>query len=289
VAFGVFYIALIVALILSDFQYASWQDITNSLADENVRYSIWLSLITCTISAIVSMWFAIPIGYVLARLGRDAIERKFARRPIMRRLAMLVRYLVDTLLDIPIVLPPLVVGISLLILFQTSLGRWLDDSVQSMFSILGYRVGGITYEIPAIVLSQFTVAAAFAIRTMRGTFEQISEEPELVALTLGASRSQGFCRVAMPQAWRGSVAAFTLAWARSLGEFGPILIFAGTARMKTEVLSTTVYLSFQSGNLRGAVAASLILVTLAIVALVFTRLLTLGNGSGNGPAGGVVA
>ena len=71
------------------------------------------------------MWFAIPIGYALARLGRDAIERKFARRPFIRRLAKFARYLIDTILDIPIVLPPLVVGISLLILFQTSVGRWL--------------------------------------------------------------------------------------------------------------------------------------------------------------------
>ena len=64
-----------------------------------------------------------------------------------------------------------------------------------------------------------------------------------------------------------------------LGEFGPILIFAGTARMKTEVLSTTVYLNFQFGNLRGAVSASLILVTLAILVLVLTRLITLGGSS----------
>ncbi len=149
-----------------------------------------------------------------------------------------------------------------------------------LFLLLGYPgLKGITYEIPAVILGQFTVAAAFAIRTMRDTFEQISERPEKVALTLGASRFQSFTQVAMPQAWRGCVAAFTLAWARSLGEFGPILIFAGTARMKTEVLSTTVYLNFQFGNLRGAVAASLILLTVAIVALVFTRAVTLGGNS----------
>ena len=87
--------------------------------------------------------------------------------------------------------------------------------------------------------------------------------------------------MALPQAWPGAVAAFTLAWARSLGEFGPILIFAGTARMKTEVLSTTVYLNFQFGNLRGAVVASLILISVAVIVLIATRLLLLG-----GPTGG---
>ncbi len=266
-------------MVAADFRFARWEDIQTSLSDPRVRFSISLSLMTCTISAIFSMWVAIPTGYALARLGRDAIVRRFEQQPRIQRVAIAFRHLVDTLLDIPIVLPPLVVGISLLVLFQTPVGRWLDELAHHFFSWLGFPgIRGITYEIPAIILGQFTVAAAFAIRTMRDTFEQISERPERVALTLGASRFQAFSRVAMPQAWRGGVAAFTLAWARSLGEFGPILIFAGTARMKTEVLSTTVYLNFQFGNLRGAVAASLILVTVAILVLIATRLVTL-NGN----------
>lgn len=276
--FGLAYLILIIAMVAADFRFASWQDIQSSLADPRVRFSIWLSLLTCTISALISMWVAIPTGYLLARLGRDAIEQRFDRRPWLRRSALTVRYLVDTILDIPIVLPPLVVGISLLVLFQTPAGRWMDQATRDFFSSIGYSgIRGITYEFPAVILGQFTVAAAFAIRTMRDTFEQIDERPERVALTLGASRYQTFSQVALPQAWRGGVAAFTLAWARSLGEFGPILIFAGTARMKTEVLSTTVYLNFQFGNLRGAVAASLILVTVAIVVLISTRFLTLGG------------
>ena len=280
------YLLLIIAMVAADFRFATWQDLKVSLADERVRYSIWLSLITCTISAVLSMWVAIPTGYLLARVGRDAIAKRFERRPVLRRVAIAIRYTIDTLLDIPIVLPPLVVGISLLVLFQTPAGRWLDHSTHELFSWLGFPgIRGITYEVPAVILGQFTVAAAFAVRTMRDTFEQISDRPETVALTIGASRYQAFSRVALPQAWRGGVAAFTLAWARSLGEFGPILIFAGTARMKTEVLSTTVYLNFQFGNLRGAVAASLILVSVAIVVLVATRLLTLG---GNLKRGAVV-
>jgi molybdate transport system permease protein len=283
-AFGLLYVAFIVAMITADFRFANWQDIQASLADKQVQFSIYLSLITCTISAIVSMWVAVPTGYVLARLGRDAVKQHLERRPVLRRFATGTRFLVDTLLDIPIVLPPLVVGISLLVLFQTPGGRWLDDAVRDFFSAIGFTgMRGITYEIPAIILGQFTVAAAFAIRTMRDTFEQINDRPEKVALTLGASRFQSFTRVAMPQAWRGSVAAFTLAWARSLGEFGPILIFAGTARMKTEVLSTTVYLNFQFGNLRGAVTASLILLTVAITVLIFTRAITLGDNSNRDP------
>ena len=275
---GGLYLALIIAMLIADFQFADWSDVRELLADERVRYSIWLSLISCTISAILSIWVAVPTGYVLARLGRDAIQRRFDQRSILGRIAMSLRYIVDTLLDIPIVLPPLVVGISLLVLLQTPLGRMMDESTTRFFSSIGYPgIRGITYEIPAVILAQFAVAAAFAIRTMRDTFEQINERPERVACTLGASRFRAFADIALPQAWRGTVAAFTLAWARSLGEFGPILIFAGTARMKTEVLSTTVYLNFQFGNLRGAVVASLILVSLAILVLVATRILMLGG------------
>lgn len=276
--FGLMYLLLIVSMLLADFRYASWDNIWQSLSDPAVQYSLRLSMITCTISAIISMWVAIPTGYVLARLGRDAIEAGFSNQPLRRRAAYGARHLVDTILDIPIVLPPIVVGISLLVLFQTSAGQWINDATHQLFSSLGFKgIGGITYEIPAIVLCQFTVSAAFAIRTMRETFEQIDARPERIALTLGASQYQAFQQVALPQSLRGMIAAFTLAWARSLGEFGPILIFAGTARMKTEVLSTTVYLNFQFGNLQGAVSASLILVSVAIAVLLVTRVLTLGD------------
>ena len=275
---GGLYIALIISMLVADFRFASWSDIRKLIADSRVQYSLWLSLISCTISAIVSIWVAVPTGYVLARLGRDAIRRHFEDRAIVGRILLGLRHAVDTLLDIPIVLPPLVVGISLLVLLQTPVGRAADSLTASLFSMIGYPgIRGITYEVPAVILAQFTVAGAFAIRTMRDTFEQISDRPERVASTLGASRFRVFADIALPQAWRGTVAAFTLAWARSLGEFGPILIFAGTARMKTEVLSTTVYLNFQFGNLRGAVVASLILVSLAIVVLLLTRVIMLGG------------
>ncbi|MGH9176613.1 MAG: ABC transporter permease subunit, partial [Vicinamibacterales bacterium] len=149
---------------------------------------------------------------------------------------------------------------SLLILFQTVPGRAVE-------SVLAF-----TYAKAGIVLAQFAVACAFAVRTMRVTFDQIHPRYEHVALTLGCSRSQAFWRVVFPQSMRGLVAAATLAWARSLGEFGPILIFSGTTRMKTEVLPSTVFLELTTGNIAGAVAASLIMVISALVVLVLARM-----------------
>ena len=148
------------------------------------------------------------------------------------------------------------IGISLLILFQY-VPEWLREAV--------------VYEKPAVVLAQFMVACAFAVRTMRTTFEQMDYRREQVALTLGCSRAQAFLHVVLPESHSGLLTAFTLAWARSLGEFGPLLVFAGATRGKTEVLSTTVFLELTIGNLSGAVAVSLLMVVTAIVLLVAAR------------------
>ena len=95
----------------------------------------------------------------------------------------------------------------------------------------------MTFQPIGIVLAQFPVAAVFAIRTLRGTFDQISPRYEAVALTLGCNRGQAFTRVVLPQAGRGMLTAGTLAWARALGEFGPVLVFAGATRGRTEDLA----------------------------------------------------
>ena len=126
---------------------------------------------------------------------------------------------------------------------------------------------------PAVILAQVAVACAFAVRTLRVTFDQISPRAEEVALTLGCNRGQAFFAVVLPQAGRGMVAAFTLAWARSLGEFGPILVFAGATRMRTEVLSTSVFLELSVGDLSAAVAVSLLMISLAMVVLIAARLI----------------
>jgi molybdate transport system permease protein len=200
-----------------------------------------LSLLTSSISAILSLWVAIPIGYLLAR-------HQFRGK-----------LLVDAILDIPIFLPPLVVGLSLLILFRQTPLRVLDDQ------------WNISMHIPAVIIAQFVVAAAFAVRTLRATFEDLSPRCEQVAMTLGCSRPQAFFRVVLPDAWRGILTAGTMAWARSLGEFGPIMIFAGSTRQKTEVLPVSVYLEFSIGNIEGAVGVSLLMVIVALLVLVLVR------------------
>ena len=104
------------------------------------------------------------------------------------------------------------------------------------------------------------------------TFDQIDPRTEDVAATLGCTRAQAFWRVTLPEARRGVLTAFTLAWARALGEFGPILVFAGATRMRTEVLSTSVFLELSVGNLEAALAVSLLMIAVAVAVLIVTRL-----------------
>jgi molybdate transport system permease protein len=164
------------------------------------------------------------------------------------------------------VLPPLVLGLSLLILFHLPVGGQTLEG--ALHKHLGWQV---TYAVPAIILAQFALACAFAVRTMRVAFDEISPRTELVAMTLGCSRGQAFWHVVLPQAQRGLVTAFTLCWARSLGEFGPILVFAGTTRLKTEVLSTSVFLELSMGQVESAVAVSLLMVAVAALVLLVVR------------------
>lgn len=238
---GGVYVALVAALLWADAAYTSPGHLWASLQSPEIRHAIRLSLLSCSITAILSLWAAIPLAYLMARTsfpGKRAL---------------------DALLDVPIILPPLVIGLSLLILFQTRGGRWVE------------QVLPVTYHVPSIILAQFTVACALAVRMLRTTFEQLSPRQEHVALTLGCNRAQAFWRIVLPSARRGILAAGTMAWARSLGEFGPILIFSGATRMKTEVLPTTVFLELSVGNLEAAVAVSLLMIFAAVLVLIFVR------------------
>lgn len=257
------YVLLIFALLAADASYTSFDHLWDAVCDPDVRASIWLTLQTCWMTAVLSVIVAVPTGYILSRFNF----------PLKRVL--------DAVLDIPIVLPPLVIGLSLLILFnQVTLGpdgpsieRWLGDRLRGWQAWNENIPSGITYRWPAVVIAQFTVSCAFAVRTMRNTFDGIDPRQEQVALTLGCNRAGAFWGVALPQAGRGVLTAGTLAWARALGEFGPVLVFAGATRGSTEVLATTVFLEISIGNLEGAVAVSFLMVTAAVAVLVLVRLL----------------
>jgi molybdate transport system permease protein len=235
--------AFLVALLWSTAAHSSPQHLWNALTSPEILYSVKLSLFTCTAAAVLSVLVAVPTGYLLSR-------RSFPGRTLL-----------DALFDIPIVLPPMVTGLCLLVFFQTPAAKFIEQWMR------------FTYQVAGVVLAQFVIAAAFAVRIMRQTFDHLSPRPEDVAMTLGCTRSQTFFLISLPSARRGIAAAFSVAWARSLGEFGPVLVFAGATRMKTEVLPTTVWLELSVGNLEAAVAVSLLLVLLALTVLLTLRVI----------------
>ncbi|MCP4639132.1 MAG: ABC transporter permease [bacterium] len=242
------YVLMVLGLIVGMLGYTSFDQFMAALASDYIRYAIRLSLVSCTITAILSLWVAVPTGYLFSR-------RDFPGKAVL-----------DAILDIPIVLPPLVVGLGLLIVFTTPLGRAVDDLMDRVFGTT------VSFAVPGVILAQFMVACAFAVRTMRATFDEIPPRCEAVALTLGCTRSQAFWQVVLPQARGGMVVAASIAWARALGEFGPILIFAGTTRGHTEVLSSSVFLELSVGNIEAAVAVSLLMVGAAVLLLALVRL-----------------
>jgi molybdate transport system permease protein len=252
---GGFYVVLILATLLADAWFTTRHDVIAVLGSPEIRYATKLSLFSSVMTTILSLWVAVPIGYLMSRFHFRG------------------KVFFDAVLDIPIVLPPLVIGLSLLILFQTPLGQSVERACEHVTDWLFGRPLGITYSIPGVILAQFMVAAAFAVRTMRTTFDDISPRKEQVALTLGCTRGQAFWQVLLPEARRGVLAAATLTWARSIGEFGPILVFAGATRFKTEVLPTTVFLELSIGRIEAAVAVSLVMVGMALAVLVAVRLL----------------
>jgi molybdate transport system permease protein len=262
------YLAFWGVMLAATATYTSPADVWKVLVSREIQYSTVLSLFTCTASALFSLLIAVPVGYLMARCRFPG------------------RSLVDAALDIPIVLPPMVVGICLLIFFQTI----PSEAVAKLFHFFGLKApgfplrllypldflmrelsSGLTYTIGGVVVAQFVIAAAFAIRTMRGVFDHLSSRPEDVAMTLGCSRWQAVWHVTLPAARRGMVAAASIAWARSLGEFGPILVFAGATRMKTEVLPTSVWLAWSVGELEQGVAVSLLMIAISMVVLVAIR------------------
>ena len=166
------------------------------------------------------------------------------------------------IINIPITLPPLVAGLSLLILFNTSLGRWIDEYVYDFsFSIAG------------IVLAQFFISASFAVITVKTTFDELDESYEIAARTLGCNRLQAFWKVTLSTARYGIASAMVLTWSRAVGEFVPIMLFVGAVEWKTDILPLAIFLNIEVGNLERAIGLTFVCIALCLIVLPLANLL----------------
>jgi molybdate transport system permease protein len=188
---------------------------------------------------------AIPAGYVLSR-------QRFPGKA-----------LIETLMDIPIVLPPLVSGVALLILLGPVLGEVLTRfSLDVVFSARG------------VVVAQCFIATPFAIRAFKQAFDSIDPRLEKVARTLGFSQGMVFLKVTLPLAKGCILSGLTMTWARALGEFGATAILAGITRMKTETLSVAIFLNMSIGDIQFAMSVSMIMLFLALLLMSLFKFFT---------------
>jgi len=248
VAFLAVFLLLVVVLIVTDLFYTDAKSFREALGSREVLHALWLSIFTSLVSVAFIVLFAVPVGYALSRYRFPG------------------HALVDAVVDLPIVLPPVVIGLSLLVFFSTPIGKWIETTWVEF-----------VYSVPGIILCQFMVSASFGIRAAAAAFDSVDRRLEDLALTLGCTRGQAFWRVALPMARNGIVAGAIVAWAHAVGLFGPLMIFTGTTRMKTEVLATTVQLELSIGRMEVALAVALIMLAAASVALVLVHALAPGR------------
>ena len=202
-----------------------------------------LSLVTTALSLSVLVALGTPLAWWLGRS-----EARVAR-------------FVETVVQLPIVVPPAVAGLALLLAF----GR--RGLIGPLLEGLGID---IAFSTVAVVLAQVFVAAPFYIQAATAAFAAVDENLLVVARTLGASPATVLFRVALPLARRGLIAGAALAWARALGEFGATLMFAGNLSGRTQTLPLAVYTALES-DVRAAQALAVILVVIAVAIIIVLR------------------
>ncbi|MGV8805385.1 MAG: molybdate ABC transporter permease subunit [Polaromonas sp.] len=213
--------------------------------------ALGLSLKVAGWATAINLVLGIGVGYALARL-------RFAGRDLL-----------DTLLTLPMVMPPTVLGYYLLVLMgrRSWLGAWLHEhwGINLIFTWQG------------AVIASSIVAFPLVFKPARAAFEAVDGQLEQAARVLGVSEAGIFFRVTLPLAWRGILAGVLLAFARALGEFGATLMVAGSIPGKTQTLSIAVYEAVQAGQ--DDLANLLVLVTsvVCVVVLLLAGWLTPGR------------
>jgi molybdate transport system permease protein len=230
-----------VSLILWTANENAWQAMTTPQA----REALLLSIKTTSISMVIIIAVGTPAAYLLAR----------AEFPGKRA--------VDSLIDIPAVLPPSAAGIALLLTF----GRL--GLVGQHLSVLGINVSFTT---AAVVIAEVFVASHFYVRQAAVGFAQVRRDVEEAAMVDGASRFSVFGRVTVPLAFPAIVAGAVMAWARALGEFGGTIIFAGSFPGVTQTIPLAIFAARES-DFDAAVALSVLVLVFAFTVVFVARLL----------------
>ena len=231
-------VLLFVGVIASVIVWISPQELLRAFRETEFAFAIGLSLITATAASSMATLLAIPIAYSMSR-GLIPGGR-----------------LVEILLLVPFGMPPVAVGVALLVFFtSTPIGGFIDQLLEIVFTPKG------------LVVAQFFVVYPMAIRILKNSFAAIDPRYEAVARTLGCTRITALTQVLLPMAKRGILSAYLLAFTRSLGEFGASVTVAGAIKGRTETLPIAMYLAITGGDLGLAVALMLVSIIVAGVAV----------------------
>lgn len=236
---GIF-VCLIVLPMFALFTSISLGELANQFKSPYVLSSFLISLETSLAVVFLALCLGIPTAYLLG-------VKKFRGKEI-----------IDTLIDLPICMPPLVAGLALLILLggNSGFGNLLSNQgIDLIFSKKG------------IIIAQLFVSTPFLIKSAREAFESINQNVINASLTLGASKFYTFKKVLLPLAKNGIYAGMVMTWARALGEFGATSMVAGCVSFKTETMTVAIYQNAMSGEMDSSVAIALVLIVFSFTSL----------------------
>jgi molybdate transport system permease protein len=243
IAFSILIFLLYAGLILSLFYFYEGPLFLETLFSKRTLFSLRLSLIAATSAMVISVFFAIPAAYALSRynfFGREVI---------------------DTILELPMIVSPVALGALVLIFFNTPVGSFVQQNgIQVVFTVYG------------ILLAQFITTVGIATRLIKAAMDEIPSRYEDAAKTLGASPAKAFLTITLPLSRRGIIAASILTWAKALGEFGATITVAGSMAMKTETLPVAIFMRLASADIEGTAVLVLILIGIGLGLLYGVRM-----------------
>jgi len=238
-------LAFITLPLLALVMRATGPSLLSNLAQQVARQAIAVSLQTTLISTAIIIICGTPISLYLA-----LVKSRTSR-------------IIDTLVDMPTVLPPAVAGVAMLVIF----GR--RGLIGSMLTDMGID---IAFTQAAVVMAQVFIASPFYIKSAALGFAAVESEAQQAAALDGATGWQIFRYVVVPLSWPALVSGALLSWARALGEFGATIIFAGNYPGRTQTMPLAIYIGFEI-DLQIALALSVILVAFSFLILLVVKLL----------------
>jgi molybdate transport system permease protein len=241
--------ALLVVPLVTLVLNTPWSDFWSQVGSQPVRQALWLTTLASLATVVACLVLGTPLAWLLARI-------EFRGRSLLRAVVL-----------VPLVLPPVVAGVALITALGRTgaIGRPLDD----WFGIT------LPYTTWAVVIAHTFVSMPFYVLAVEGALRSSGEEYDAVAATLGADRWTTFYRVTLPLAMPGVVAGAALAWARSLGEFGATITFAGNYPGTTQTMPSLIYKDLQSDpQVARTISMVLLVVSVGVLALLRNRWLT---------------